>query len=150
MILFLDFDGVLHPISRPQGPLSLTAHFEHVMRDFPQVEIVISSAWRQEHSLTVLRSFFSDDISARMIDITPDLAVNGVDLDYEHVREKEIRAWLRNTGRETENWIALDDTDWFFSPTCRNLIRVNPEIGFDPCIEAELRHRLSTQALDVA
>lgn len=138
MIVFLDFDGVLHPFSRPEGPLTLLPAFERVMRDFPDVAVVISSAWREVHSLMELRSFFSDDIAARIIDTTPIFLAE----DHMFVREAEIIAWLEDNGRQNEEWLALDDTDWFFTPQCSNLILVDSDIGFNRITEAALRRRL--------
>lgn len=138
MILFLDFDGVLHPFSRPLGMFSLLPDFERVMRDFPNVDIVISSSWREAHDLAQLRAIFSDDIARRIIDVTPVFA----DPDYQHVREEEIKSWLRKHGKEGEAWVAIDDCDFFFSPQCENLILVDGETGFNPAAEQVLRERL--------
>lgn len=110
MILFLDFDGVLHPFHRPASAFSLLPYFERVMRDLPQVDIVISSSWREAHTLEEMRSFFSPDIAARIIDMTPVLDF----LEHHHVREDEIAAWRRSAGREHEPWVAIDDTESFF------------------------------------
>ena len=49
MILFLDFDGVLHlEPAFAKDMLSQLPLVEEILRDFAQVEIVISSAWRLE------------------------------------------------------------------------------------------------------
>lgn len=138
MILFLDFDGVLHPFSHPLELFSQLPDFERVMRDFPDVDIVISSTWREAHDLAQLRAIFSDDIAGRIIDVTPVFADTG----HEYVREAEIRSWLRDRGRDGEAWVAIDDTDFFFSPQCENLVLVDSETGFNPATEQALRERL--------
>lgn len=138
MILFLDFDGVLHPFDCPHGLFTLLPEFERVMRDFPGVDIVISSSWREAHTLGELRALFSPDIAQRIIGATPIL----YDRDHEPVRETEIRAWLRDAGRETEPWVAIDDFEWFFSPGCANLVLTDTRTGFDKRVERELRMRL--------
>lgn len=43
MILFLDFDGVLHPRAPGQHLFSNLARLEAVLRDFEFVEVVITS-----------------------------------------------------------------------------------------------------------
>lgn len=139
MILFLDFDGVLHPFHRPTGAFALLPAFERVMRDFPEVDIVISSAWREANSLAELRRLFSPDIQPHIIDATPVLH----DDDVLFIRELEILAWLRHARREQEAWVAIDDTGWFFSPGCRNLILVEGACGFNLGTERELRRRLA-------
>lgn len=70
--VFLDFDGVTHAFF-PRGDASdsKNAHFawlpriEAVVREFPQVKIVISSSWRESHSLDELRRHFTPDIRER-------------------------------------------------------------------------------------
>jgi hypothetical protein len=138
MILFLDFDGVLHPFSRPNGPLVHVPYFERVLRDFPDVDIVISSAWREVHSLQQLRAFFSEDIAQRIVGVTPQLD----SMKHPFIREAEIVAWLRDTGRASETWVAVDDIASFFSPDCRNLVLVDSDVGFNKTTENELRKRL--------
>jgi len=140
MILFLDIDGVLHEISRSRGVLVFLPDFERIMRDFPDVDIVISSAWRQVHSLPELRTFFNQDIAARIIDFTP---IIGGPIDYDYSRETEILTWIRENGREYERWVALDDCAEYFSYRCPNLIVVDGDRGLNPAVEAELRKRLS-------
>lgn len=138
MILFLDFDGVLHPFHRPNGALVLLPEFERVVRDYPRLDIVISSSWRTGYSLEELRAFFSDDIAERIIDVTPVLPITG----NLFVREAEIEAWLDTAGRRAEPWVALDDSELFFSPGCASLILVDPEFGFNDATERALRERL--------
>ncbi|WP_050479101.1 HAD domain-containing protein [Herbaspirillum rhizosphaerae] len=139
MILFLDFDGVLHPVSREAGTFAHLIHFECVIRDFPGVDIVISSAWRENHSLEELQAFFTSDLRQRIIDVTPVLS----HLSHQYLRQAEIMLWLREAGREYEGWIAIDDSDWLFAPACRNLILVDTDIGFDSIAEKNLRAKLS-------
>lgn len=139
MILFLDFDGVLHPFHRPAGAFTLLPELERVLRDYDGVDIVISSTWREVHTLEQLRALFSPHMQHRIIGVTP--VFSG--LAHPYIREAEINAWLRETGRDGEDWVALDDIDWFFSPGCRNLILVDGDIGFNAQAERELRRRLS-------
>ena len=102
-------------------------NFERVMRDYPEVDIVISSAWRESSSLVELQSHFSQGFKERIIDATPVLQL----LDHKYLRQAEITAWLRDAGREYESWVAIDDSDWLFPPECRNLILVNGQVGLD-------------------
>lgn len=103
MILFLDFDGVLHPEFCHQGekPFCHRDKLEMILRDHPQVEIVISSMWRQTRSLTELQALFPPDIGARIVGVTPDWR----DLSelYEVIgnypRHVEVEGWLRQANR---------------------------------------------------
>ena len=120
MIVLLDFDGVLHPQYEGQSvPVNVAfchrAQFEAVMREFPQVEIVISSTWREQFSLDELRAWFSADIAARIID-TIELQKRIAPPRMVALREWEIVTWLMGPGRQDEPWIALDDAAWQFKP----------------------------------
>lgn len=147
MIVFLDFDGVLHP-EYAEGPASadvLFCHlprFEAVIRDYPSVDIVISSTWREQLSLDAIRARFSADISERIIDVTPIL----LDLDAKDMlrrRECEILAWLVSVNRESEPWLALDDAAWQFQQHRDKLISCQWYFGLTISVEAALRARLS-------
>ncbi|TQK04312.1 hypothetical protein FB599_2864 [Herbaspirillum sp. SJZ130] len=125
-------------MNRASGVFSLLPHFEQVMRDYPGVDIVVSSTWREAYSIEELRSVFSEDFRSRLVDVTPIVASAG----KPHVREIEILSWLRETGREYEAWLALDDSPWLFSPNCQNLILVDTNVGFSVRTEQALRKLL--------
>lgn len=72
MIIFLDFDGVLHP--SPSGYQGIFCHlerFETVMREHPYIRIVISSSWRETYPWDVCTGIFSTDVQGRIIGMTP-------------------------------------------------------------------------------
>lgn len=140
-LLFLDIDGVLHPVDRAAGVFSSKPLFEEAMREFPHIEIVISSSWRVDHTLDQLRGFFSSDIANRIIGVTPDFNIPGFDLDYRYLRQKVIEAWLKTNGRQDARWIALDDTDWMFRKDCRQLMLVDGKVGF-ASVEKALREKI--------
>ena len=72
MILFLDIDGVLHPDPpQPDQRLRSLPRLVEILRDHPQVEVVISSLWREKLSLDQLRDLFPADLRERIIDVTP-------------------------------------------------------------------------------
>lgn len=140
-LLFLDIDGVLHPVDRAGGVFSCKPLFEETMQEFPHIEIVVSSSWRIDHTLDQLRGFFSPDIGQRIIGVTPDFNIPGFDLDYRYLRQKEIEAWLKSNGRQDARWIALDDTDWMFRSDCEHLLLVDGKVGF-ASVEAALRDKI--------
>jgi hypothetical protein len=141
-ILFLDFDGVLHPNpSTTADHFCLLERFESVMRQFPKVRIVIASAWRQTHSLNEIREIFSQDIAARIIGATPELEETDED---EYVRFKEIREYVRNNSLTDRQWIALDDSGFEFPARCDNLVLCNSRYGLDPNAAEALRSRLES------
>lgn len=144
MILFLDFDGVLHPqfegMPTPADQLfCYLSRFETVMRDFPEVQIVISSTWRYQFSLDQLRAYFSPDIAARIIGTTPE---TDLDAYIPERREQEILAWLGATGNQDVQWIALDDAAWQFSQNRNCVVACTWYVGLDEGMVTKLRNAL--------
>jgi hypothetical protein len=141
MIVFLDIDGVMHPVDRRDGVFSCVNEFERVIRA-SDADIVISSSWRSDHQIDDLRSRFSSDIAARIIGVTPD-HYDGFAAE-KYGREKEILHWLLAAGRQGESWVALDDSEWMFSPACGHLLLVDGNLGFDDRAADALSKRLSS------
>lgn len=132
MVLFLDFDGVLHPAVNYSDTLLLCKLplLETVLRSRPQVSVVISSTWRESRTLPELRTFFSADIAPRVIDVTAAWRdVQDEESFGTYVRQAEIEAWLRTTGRAWEQWVAVDDQSHLFRPFCKNLLATSPATG---------------------
>lgn len=145
MLLFLDFDGVLHqaiPYKKEEQFVRLPL-LEATLRQVPEVNVVISSSWRLQKTLAELREVFSQDIAVRIIGSTP--APYDVDPTPDlrrHYRQAEIDAWLRAQKRLNEPWVALDDrADWFM-PRCLQLIYYKPGRMLDKETAALLFHRL--------
>ena len=134
MTLFLDFDGVLHPLSptADQPEFCYLPRLSAVPRDFPDVDVVISSSWRTEFDLDALRAFFPGDLRARIIGVTPWLP---------GLRSQEVSAWLAEC-RPGASWLALDDQRQQWRKTSR---LVWCEDGFRERDEDELRRRLDEQ-----
>lgn len=155
MIVFLDFDGVLHP--EPCADDEIFCHLpsiEDVLREYPQVLVVISSAWRlayQHRAIARLRKYFSPDIAKRIVGMTPDyrradetMAPKGLGLFR---RQWECIGWLRAHRPPGTPWIAIDDRDYLFQPCCGNLILCDSAIGFTAAHAGELRARLGQASL---
>lgn len=143
MILFLDFDGVLHPMSARTGAESFcyVPRFENVLRKFSEVKIVITSTQREHLSLSKLKHYFSVDIAERIIGITPILPIKNAE-DIFISRYREILTYLNNT---SENWVALDDDITLFPRDCPELIMCND--GFHDAEDNSLRAALKRASL---
>jgi hypothetical protein len=140
-VLFLDIDGVLHPDPpQPDQRLRSLPRLVSVLRDFPLVEVVISSLWRENLSLDQLRELFPLDLRERIIDVTP--IAERVDGWLTARREGEILDWLQASGRIDDPWIALDDQGWQFSQHRDRLVECVFYNGLDDRVEAILRKRL--------
>lgn len=146
MILFLDFDGVLHPIPcRDRNLLCHIPRLESVLRDHLLVKVVISSLWRASHDLECLRAYFSEDIKPRIIGMTPFTETPAWAKDSEfffaQTRYNEILLWIEQNAYKG-NWLALDDAWREFPDPCAQLIRCETVLGFDDVAEQALRFAL--------
>lgn len=125
--IFLDFDGVLHGESQYSAGL-----FEHIhvfcdaVRPFSDTtQIVISSAWRETHTLEKLKVFFASDIAKLIVGVTPQRE----DSYNRGGRQREILDYCKENNIDHKQWIALDDMERFFNDACPNLILVDGETG---------------------
>ena len=133
MIVFLDFDGVLHPeISRSSIKLlERLPLVEEVLREYPAVEIVISSAWRLKYddpkvAVTELRKHFSPDIAPRVVGVTPDHHTlcdkDSPESLTSYTRHWECESWIRTNRSAYTRWMAIDDRDGMFRPFTEHLM----------------------------
>ncbi len=125
-VLFLDFDGVLNSkqhflaIKEKKIPNADTLHdadlftmkqnvnfnnmwvLKYILKQVPDLNIVISSAWGAHFSLEQFKELFKIFRlpSSRLIGITP--------RKFSSYRSNEIRWWLEDH-KATEKWIAVDD-----------------------------------------
>lgn len=146
MILFLDFDGVLHPsvcADRTQL-LCRRPMLEDTLRHVRHVEIVISSTWRSGRSLSELRALFSDDIALRIVGVTPDWRTLQDEKSFgTYVRQAEIEAWLRQNRSAWSQWVAVDDQPHLYKPFLKNLLLTDPKVGLSEETCAALHGRLA-------
>lgn len=115
IILFLDFDGVLHPyfLQNTDKHFMYINKLEKVLREYPKVNVVISSSWRINNSLEQLKQYFAPDIRNRIIGVTPEIKVSVFE-SRDGIREKEINLYLQENNLNNK-WIALDDDKYSFT-----------------------------------
>jgi len=106
MLLFLDFDGVLRRAGSPkyQFDADCPEQFQETLRALSEVEIVVSSSWKEAFSLNENKRHFVPDIASRIIGVTR----GGLRVD-DHQRHREVLAFLRCQGWEESPWVAIDD-----------------------------------------
>lgn len=129
MILFLDFDGVLHPSSPTKkgvGYFHNMSVFEDLMKVIPEVKIVISSSWREEFVFADLVQFFPEWLQPNIIGVTPIFSVGSFKTNF--WRHEEIQEWIKDNNYK-EHWVALDDAHKEFPDGCHNFVRINPDTG---------------------
>ncbi len=120
-ILFLDFDGVLHPYAQGMETEKFTRLplLEEMLRADNDVHIVVTSTWREAYSLDALRNRFSPDLRERIIGRTPSLE----EYHSDFMRAEEIEAWLAGV-EHGDTWAAVDDDPQNFPP------RMKPRVVF--------------------
>lgn len=160
-VLFLDFDGVLHPDAvyrtryglelRAPGALMMHAPvLVQLLEDFPSVRIALSTSWVRLLGYRRARAALPPTLQARTISATwhsrmPKTPMEGYDL---HTRHEQIRAAVTRAG--LTRWVALDDDPDFSWPAQdARLVRCEPALGLgNPGTQAELRAKL--EAMEVA
>jgi hypothetical protein len=148
--VFLDFDGVLHPEPCwPENTFCRKELLEEVLREFPQVPIVISSTWRETHSMGDMKAMFSPDIAVRIVGKTPYLRnprkndilnCDGEPPPWE--RQWEIERWMGKNRAMGSPWIAIDDRPRWFKDECPNLLVTSSKIGFSKSDQETLRQMI--------
>jgi hypothetical protein len=144
--VFLDFDGVTHPWGEAEDFRCLP-EFEKVLRDYPEVLVVIASDWRTLFSLPKLAARFATDIQPRVVDVTPAIFPK-TPQEFYGLREKEARQWL-DKHPDAAGWLAVDDApgNW---PTKSRLVLTDFKRGFTDEDALRLRRMLDAFRADNA
>jgi len=128
MILFLDFDGVLHPAVRGKVPFCHTPLLWKILRASPNMRVVFSTSWRDTFDPAAMLDFVTygggEDLETRFIGETPNLEDEGL---YGR-RDLEIQKWL-DTNNFTGPWLALDDMVELFGGGHPNLYLIDGNHG---------------------
>lgn len=133
MILFLDFDGVLHP----ETALSTRVDFQHlprlwrILREVPEVEVVFATSWRNYHTfeelVTIVTQGGGEDLAPRFIGVNPVVdKASREQGDLGHRRE-ECLLWIEANRlrfpiwKKDIPWLAIDDIAFWYGLPCFNL-----------------------------
>ncbi|MEI6002266.1 hypothetical protein H3V53_35630 [Paraburkholderia bengalensis] len=149
-VVFLDFDGVLHPVGVPavdedfrliKNPDLFVWRpiLERLLARYPTVGIIVSSDWRR---------LFDD---ATLIELLGPLAVRfvGVVECYGSSRSEEILAEVRRRG--LKEWVALDDHPSVIAAQAKDdrFIACEPAMGLSSLdVQQTLNLRLACLSLN--
>ncbi len=159
IVLFLDFDGVLHPNAafrtrrgielRAPGALMMHADIlQNILHDFPSVKISLSTSWVRMLGYQKARSALPTGLQERTVSATwhsrmRHTAREGYDLftRYEQICGAVTRAGITQ-------WIALDDDPDFSWPiNDSRLVRCDSHKGLaSSSTQEELRTKLAAVA----
>lgn len=130
MVLFLDFDGVLHPMPGFNSSHAMFCNLP-LLLDFlpraceldPTFSIVISSSWRSELELADLCELFPEQYRHLIVGITPEHTYG---MSYGG-RLQEILEYVQ--AHNISDWLAIDDNEYIFGDCLDNVLLCNPETG---------------------
>ena len=147
MILFLDFDGVLHPsqvVMGEHGPALIgdgalfmwAEPLAELLAERPHVQIVLSTSWARHLPFEQVRDFLPVTLRRRVIGSTwhriqtdPDFS-RGLQFSYWHdaSRYQQVKRWA-NVHR-LRRWVAVDDDarGWDEADRAR-LVQTHAETG---------------------
>lgn len=135
ILLFLDFDGVLHPHEHyRQAYFSCLPRLEGLLHAYPGVKIVVTSSWRESFDLHELRRLFSAGIAPRVVGMT-----QCIDDSKPFRRYREIQQFLAQHALLHAPWLALDDMAFHYPQPCPQLILCNLRTGFGEEEECRMR-----------
>lgn len=158
MLLFLDYDGVLHPDDvflrndgrielRANGHLFIWASLLGEITNDLDVQIVLSTSWVRNLGFRSARRALPEPLSARVVGATwhSAMAWNGPGhiLWDSQTRYEQIQSYLDRLSSEPL-WLAVDDDEAGWPEQKReHLIRTDSRVRLsDPAIARELRERL--------
>lgn len=159
MILFLDFDGVLHPDGvylRLNGQIELRAegelfmwspHLVDALAPHQDVKIVLSTSWARNIGFQRARAALPAELQTRVIGATWHSAMGRGWPDQipwdNQTRYEQIQAYLSRLSTPAR-WLAVDDDDRGWGDSDRQrLIQTDPNLGLSsPETRAELAKKL--------
>lgn len=121
-VLFLDFDGVLHPpevhntTDGPElmtpGRLFMHAHIlQEILGYHPEVRIVLSTSWVGRLGFDRTKAYLPPKLQARVIGTThrDTRQVGTYSFDSRDRMTRFQQIWRNVYRQQIENWVALDD-----------------------------------------
>lgn len=107
--------------------------FQEIMRQFPQIQVVISSSWRETYKFDALLDFFPEDLQPQIIGATPVLPGSW---RYEEVMQH------RQQFSEEAPFLVIDDDQEQFPKNWPPLVLCNPLVGLDEMARQLLVERI--------
>lgn len=137
LLIFLDFDGVLHPIhAADTGQFCHMERFLELLDDFARMRVVISSSWRHQMNPGTLQSLFGRH-SGKVIGATGDIPKPKDGFWRLH----EILHWIQDN-KYHGPWLAIDDAAHEFPEDHPNLFLCESGTGLDDEAIEALRRRI--------
>ena len=147
MILFLDFDGVLHPTLRGEPDFCRIHLLWEILRTCQDVDVVFTTSWREIYEFGELVQFVTrnggEDMAPRFIGATPSFT-RDADTCYLWHRNYECLLWLEGNGQAQRPWLALDDIRTSFPPESPKLYLTSNKTGLTETDVPKIIERLES------
>ena len=158
MILFLDYDGVLHPdevylikkrpLLRTNGALCMHAGLlADALVTRPDIKIVLSTSWVPSLGFDRAKSYLPQELQDRVIGATRH-SKNGLTKNNWFLLSRHYQISTYVNRHHLTDWLAIDDNDLGWPDAQRHhLIHcANPATGIsDPTVLAEIREKLGAK-----
>ena len=118
-VLFLDFDGVLHP--GQSETFEFMPDLYRILDALPELDVVVSSSWRDTAPPDYLQKLFREPYRSRVCDVI------GPEPALPFARQLAIEAYV--AARGLRRFLAVDDSAELFRPNCPWLVHVNRHHG---------------------
>lgn len=160
LILFLDFDGVLHPLdvglkdnttpvlfSKTPGA-RLLQHAEllgEILSNHPDIRIVLSTSWIYWLGLEKTKAFLPEALQNRVIGATFERGLETMDW-INLPRYYQIMRYIKRYNLKDDGWIAVDDDNYLWNARHQNnlIFCADRELGISSTeVQEELRKRFA-------
>lgn len=143
-IIFLDFDGVLHPQPDPRR-IGETEVFtcldilEAALRGL-HYRVVLTTSWRAHFPLDELAGLLGS--VGPVIGVTGYLSLMDPLTETRPIRQAEIERWLMLKDEQSTPFLVIDDLPNIFEPGWAPLFLSDPETGLMPEDGITIRERM--------
>lgn len=155
-LIFLDFDGVLHPdevylkkgVPTLVGPGHLfmwAGELEQILAPYPNVGLVLSTSWCVHRGYKRARAALPASLQERVIGSTWHSQMNRAEFLDRMPRFHQILGWLARCNPKPRRWVAIDDDGAGWAEMNLDmLIHTNGATGLsDPSVQDQLIGRLA-------
>jgi hypothetical protein len=159
LVLYLDFDGVLHHENvywhpkrgayiKAPARYTLFQHaplLEQLLAPYPDIKIVLSTSWVGVYSCAKASKRLPQSLCERVIGAT---FHSKMDRDQFYAAPRGMQVWGDVVRRHPKDWIALDDDDLHWPKWCLDkYVKTHEYEGIsDPLVFAEIERKLADMA----